>query len=134
MQSSPVRRVRPVLDKPGGYDEVLLGYEPVAQVSEALVAALDAACASTEPAVVAVELAKLKAATVGRQMEQANIEAWIEVGIEDLAEFPLDVIKTACRKLRRREKWMPAVAEIREECNQLVQRRRWLREAAQGKR
>lgn len=48
--------------------------------------------------------------------ETADLAAMTAIYIEDLAEFPIDVIAEACRSWRRSEKWFPRIAELRDEC------------------
>lgn len=130
--SSPVAMVRPVYDQPGGYDEVMEGFQRASRFDGELVAVLEDACLPAHPDMVTKELARLKAGTVGRAMDGIDMEAWLIVVGDELEEFPADVIRGACRKWLRREKWTPSVAELVDECQRLGRRRKLLRIAASG--
>jgi hypothetical protein len=128
--SSPVAKVRPVYDRDGGYDEVLEGFEHAPRLDGELIEALEAANAPADPDDVTKELARLKIGTIGRAMDGVDLEAWLIVVGEELEEFPADVIRDACRKWMRREKWSPSVAELRDECQRTARRRKLMLAAA----
>lgn len=62
------------------------------------------------------ELAGLFLAMPMANRETADLAAMTSVYVEDLEEFPIDIIRSACRSWRRSEKWFPRIAELREEC------------------
>jgi hypothetical protein len=83
-----------------------------------------AACRPSDPVYVNRELARVKAGTVGRNLDGVDVEAWLVVLGDELEQYPPDVVRCACRKWLRREKWTPSVAELVDECERLVRSRR----------
>lgn len=128
--SSPVAITTPKYSSDGGYDDRLDGFRPAPREDADLIAILDAANARAHPNAVTKALARLKVATVGRNMDGIDVEAWLAVMGDALEEFPTDVVVAGCRAYSRREKWTPSEAELREECLKLVRYRRKLRAAA----
>lgn len=119
--------VRRCLD--GEYSETVLRYGPASFADRPLLDLIEVSCRPAPADVVTVELARLKAGTVGRSMDGVDLEAWLTVLGDEIEEFPADVIRAACRKWLRREKWTPSVAELREECNRLFRPRAMMRDA-----
>ncbi len=74
----------------------------------------------------AEELSKTALATVTGK-RGIDVEGWMEVMVEELTEFPADVTREALQRWRRREKYLPTVAEIVDECQWLGRRRAALR-------
>lgn len=114
-------------DGPGGYDEVVKGYELAPRRDADLLEAIHAACAPAHPNEVTRELTRLRVGTVGRASDVGEIEAWLTVVGQELEGFPLDVIRHACVRWLRREKWTPSVAELIEECHRAMKRRESMR-------
>lgn len=82
-----------------------------------------------EPRAIIEGLAKADMVTKARAAETMDGKARIAVFIEDLREFPTDVVADAFRKWRRMEKFAPTVAEIRELCWRAMPMRSGLRRA-----
>ncbi|KKM12092.1 hypothetical protein LCGC14_1720340, partial [marine sediment metagenome] len=61
---------------------------------------------------------------VGLRPGQEDLAALIAIYAEELAEYPLDVVRDACRTWARREKWFPAWADLRALCEERVMKRR----------
>lgn len=122
--SSPVKQEE--VDYSGAYgaEWSVVGYEPPESCDQSLYDLVAAACRSADPDIVALELGRLRLATIGRQVSVDNLEAWLIVCGDELEQYPPDVVRCACRKWVRREKWTPAVAELVEECERLVRSRR----------
>lgn len=127
--SSP-EEVRTPVYSDGQFDEHLAGFLPAPREDADLIALLEAANGRADPNVVIQALARLKVATVGRNMAGIDIEAWLAVMGDALEEFPTDVVLDGCRRYSRREKWTPSEAELRQECLLLVRWRRKLLKAA----
>lgn len=72
---------------------------------------------------IALALTKLAAVTASRKQD-LDLEAFMEVAIEDLSTFPSDVVEEACRRARRRERFLPTVSELLDDCYWLSRRRR----------
>jgi hypothetical protein len=66
---------------------------------------------------------KCALATKAKAENVADIQARAVVFVEDLAEFPADVIAEAFKFWRRTEKFSPSVADIRERCWRLASAR-----------
>lgn len=77
-------------------------------------------------------LARLKVLTRERSLTQDDMVAQIAIYAEGLAQYPLDVVREACRDWAQNEKWFPAWSEIRERCETLVMMRRDLMRALAG--
>ena len=70
------------------------------------------------------ELGRLKVNTSSRNMSQDDLKAQIAIYAEELTEYPIDVVRDACRWWGKWEKWFPAWAELREICDERVMKRR----------
>jgi hypothetical protein len=48
---------------------------------------------------------------------------------DDLAEYPIGVIAEAAREWRRKERWWPKIAELRDQCDAILRQRNkeWIR-------
>lgn len=110
----------------GQFDTELIGYRirPDAEISlvQEIVAAANL---PASPKQIGKELAKIRAAGLSNRHGN-DLEAWTAVMLEDLAEFPAAVVLEALRRWRRREKFLPTVAEIREDCHWIGRKRRAL--------
>ena len=69
-------------------------------------------------------LARLKVLTRERNLSQEDMVAQIAIFSEELSQYPLDVVRDACRAWARTEKWFPSWAELRERCEERVMKRR----------
>lgn len=109
-----------------GFDMRLVGFEPPPTRDPELLEKIEAACRPASPDVITAELARLRVATAGRVLSGVSMAAWLAVLGEELERYPADVVREACRRWARREKWTPSVAELVEECERLMARRRAL--------
>ena len=129
---SPVERT--FIDPVYGYDFELEGYKLQAQpiVEHDLKAAhsLLQHCLSTPaPQVIKTALAKLRAATRSRAEDEGDLAMTMQVLGDECAEYPPDVVRAACLRWMRREKWFPSLSELRDEMQRLVRRRKLIAEA-----
>lgn len=113
-----------------GYDQRLKGYALTApacpeQMAQAR-AIVEAACAPMNDAELAKELTKLRLMVVSNT-HGSDLQGWMQIMIEELRDFPAAVVLQACKQWRRREKFLPGSAELREECHQQNRRRHALR-------
>lgn len=132
-------RLRTLLRLKTRYDsdfDELLGYHPIPvetddgrAKTEIIIAAFDEVLKPAPKESIFKILARLKISTGSRNQDDADARLERRVYVDELTEFPLDVIDEACRKWARREKWFPSVSEIRAECQQLVRYRRLTRDA-----
>lgn len=67
--------------------------------------------------------------TRSRPHDELDIEAMIGLFCRDLAEFPADIVATACNQHARVEKWWPSFSEILERCHRAYRWRRSLKAA-----
>ena len=102
----------------GQWDGYLVGYRchgaDPAHLGE-VEAIIEAVTAPMDETEIAKELGKLVAATVTAK-SYTDCEAWAEVMIDDLREFPAYAIRAACTYWRRNEKFLPTVSELVEDC------------------
>ena len=73
-----------------------------------------------------MEVGRLKVTTSARNMGQDDLDATIAVLGEELARYPPDVVRSACRHLGRSSKWFPSLSELMAECEDRVGKRRRL--------
>ena len=90
------------------------------------IAAHDAALAEfTRPDQIAEMLAMLRLVQrrSGEQsrMTEREVQAVVEMFVDDLAEFPPDVIRDAIRAHRRASPWWPEPAMLRDRCREIVE-------------
>jgi hypothetical protein len=108
--------------------EVRAGADP--REAAGLLSIIEAACQPDDGATVATrELAKLRRMTVSRASDDDDVGLMAAAYIDELSEYPPDVIEAACTRWRNRERWFPAWAELKAECDRLVRGRRDLRSA-----
>lgn len=92
---------------------------PASDIRAAL--ALTERCLRPAPADFIVKhFTKCALATKARAEDVSDIQARAVIFVEDLAEFPADVIAEAFQFWRRTEKFSPSVADIRERCWRLA--------------
>lgn len=70
----------------------------------------------TPAAFIAKQMAACDMVTKARPEHAMDTKARITIFVDDLSEFPADVVAEAFRWWRRTEKWSPTVADIRERC------------------
>lgn len=123
---SPLEEVIRIKSGDYGFDFELIGYRVKGSVSSEIMAEAQLLIEQvSKPATrpqLANALTKLAAATASRKRD-LDLEAFMEVAIEDLAEFPVDVVEEALCGIRRRETFLPSVAELRDECRWIGRRR-----------
>lgn len=99
----------------------LTGYERVGPIPDGTLTTLrDMAKRITAPAgpqAATKSVSLCLMATKSREPDGVDLRGMIALLAEDLAEFPPDVIATACRKWAWQEKWWPSLSEIRERCH-----------------
>jgi hypothetical protein len=106
-----------------GYDYALVPVipeKPTAEQSAAIETArreIERLCEPAQGAQVAQELAKLRVTMARRDATITDEKAMLFVYLDDIGEFPSDIVRDACKAWRRREKWFPTPAELREECH-----------------
>lgn len=74
--------------------------------------------------VVLAKLAELWALTKQRGTDADDMKLMLGAFGSRLMEYPEDVVREACDRWGRREKWWPSWAELKAECDQLVKWRR----------
>ena len=129
---SPVERT--FIDPVYGYDFELEGYklqaQPIAEDDLKAAHSLLQRCLSApSPQVIKTALAKLRAATRSRAEDEGDLAMTMQVLGDECAEYPPDVVRAACLRWMRREKWFPSLSELRDEMQRLVRRRQLIAEA-----
>jgi hypothetical protein len=99
---------------------------PAAEAANAL-AIVEAACRPADASLVLAELTRCFAVTKARDDGDANLQATLSVLVEELEDFPPDVIRDALRSWARQERFRPSLAEVREYCWARFGRRHTLR-------
>lgn len=133
--TSPREVLREWIDPDGGYDFRLVGFDgerPQGARLEEAKALIATACQPIDRGTLVEELSKTVAACAGRTRERFEWKAYVTVVGEELAEFPADVVRAALRRIRRRETWLPSLAEVIDECQRLARRRRALKRWVEG--
>ncbi len=74
-----------------------------------------------------MSLARLRVSCASRNLDADDMQATLGVYADELANYPADVIRDACKRMGR-EKWFPALGEVLAVCDRLVL---WRRRAAQ---
>ncbi len=92
-----------------------------ARHASALLEALGEGCGQSAAA---KELGRLKVLTRERNLSHDDLVAQIAIYVEELAGYPIDVVRAACRGWAAIEKWFPAWAELRVLCDERVANRR----------
>ena len=95
-----------------------------AQVALELLDAIDRPMPRPE---IVKEIVRCLILTKSRSQSESDQAMVLAAFTEELAEFPVDVIRSALRGWARREKWWPALAEIREACQRAMPLRASLR-------
>jgi hypothetical protein len=72
------------------------------------------------------ELGRMRVQTKAKAEDTDNMEFILRVYAEDMREYPADVIREACRKWSRTEKFFPAWSELKEILDRLAAKRRRL--------
>jgi hypothetical protein len=75
------------------------------------------------------ELARLRMLTKSRAGDETDRELTYVALAEELVEFPPDVIRSALRKIARRETFFPSLAEMIDQCQREVRNRRLIARA-----
>lgn len=126
---SPLEEIRRDWVGDYGLETELVGYRVNGQIApQAMIKAQELISQAARPATrqeLAFELTKLAAATQSAK-RGIDLEAFMEVALEDLSEFPIDVVREAMRSIRRQQIFLPAVSEIYEKCKWINRKRRAL--------
>lgn len=125
---------RDFIDERYGYDFEIVGYsldaslvaEDDRQEGERL---LGYAMAPASVQVIQEALARLRAGTKARSEAVGDLAMTMQVLAEECAEYPPDVVRSACRRWMRRERWFPSVAELRDEMQRLARHREMIERA-----
>lgn len=128
------REVREFIDEQYGYDFEVIGYrmQPCLAFKDDRRAArrlVEAAMMPASVQVIQAALARLRAGTKARPEAEGDLAMVMQVLAEECAEFPPDVVRAACRRWLRRERWFPAVAELRDEMQRLARNREMIERA-----
>lgn len=111
----------------------LVGYELVSPLPPASLPMLrDIARRINEPAgpnEAIGMITRLLTVTKSREADGIDLRHMIAILAEELAEFPIDVLATVCRKWARQEKWWPSLSELRDQCQRATRWRRSLKKA-----
>lgn len=78
---------------------------------------------------IASEVTRLCMMSVRRNEDELDVTMKIAAFIEELSDYPFDVVKNVCRDWPRKSKWQPTLFELRTECENRVIVRRALLEA-----
>ena len=130
--SPPVERKKHLISEEHGYYEVSEGFDVGKPSAETVMEArglLAKANARLPDSEIAKEVAKTMAVTKARAGNSSDQQLFVEVMIEELQDFPADVMRDAFRRYRRQETFSPSLAEIVEFCHTSSQRRRTLNKA-----
>lgn len=116
--------------------DTLLSYDPMIPKTEAgremardAVQILDESLQPATTAAIIEAMVRLKLSTNQRNQDADDARAQRAVYIDELSEFPLDVVEEACRKLARLDEWFPPISKLRDQCQHLVRWRRVTRDA-----
>lgn len=85
--------------------------------------ALEPLLAPAPVAEVVAELVRLRLVTKARAEDAAVTDAAISVMAEDLAAWPMDVVRAVCRSWGRNGRFWPSLAELNLECDWRARRR-----------
>jgi hypothetical protein len=91
----------------------------------AVIQAHEAALAPSEPGFIVAHLAKLQAAFPNTGRDADSWKHFGQMAIEDLGEFPPDILLEAMRQHRRQSKFFPAISELREIAESLTEARQF---------
>jgi hypothetical protein len=113
-----------------GFESELVGYEAddpkSSDALEAARAIIEAANRPLSRSELGRELAQVAAVTVSNRAPEDQA-GWAAVMLIELQDFPGEAVRTALRTWARREKFLPTLAEIREDCHWHSRRRLALR-------
>ena len=79
-------------------------------------ALVEESCRPAPGAIVVQELAKVMAVTKAREHDGEDEELSYTAMADGLIDFPIDVIRDACRAYAKCHKWRPSLSELREFC------------------
>jgi pimeloyl-ACP methyl ester carboxylesterase len=138
---SVARSLTPVLrewnDPDAGFDFEIIGYawrepRPGAPDLDAARAVAATAMVRAPAKIVMAELLRLAAVTKSRAESEEDQAFRFAAFRDELAEFPEDVVRTALRKIGRREKFFPSLADLRDQCQREFRHRKLLVSALEG--
>jgi hypothetical protein len=134
--SSLVSKSRDFVDPVYGFDTEFVGWDlaDVEQTDRSRAADLVWwTLAPADARMILGEIARLRAMTKARAESNTDLEMLAHVYAEELANYPPDVIRAACRGWARREKWWPSWAELKDCLDRAVRRRQALWDTLAGK-
>lgn len=118
-----------------GFETELSGFEfngASEAETEQAIAILQAANSPCPPEVSAKAVMALKLRTKARADDQADLEARVALMIDDLADYPADVVIDGCRAWAKQNTWFPSWKELTDYLDFRVKKRRKMLEALQG--
>jgi len=86
------------------------------------------------PQTIKAELARLRATTISRNADQADLTLTFAAYADAFRDYPADIVIEACRFWARNEKFWPALSELLERMDRKFRRRRLLAEAIEQAR
>lgn len=90
------------------------------------------ACAPLDPVSLAHELATLRTRTAATKTSDGEMDMLLDSLVDDLADYPADLVLSAIRDWRRASKWWPKMSELLEHIEPEVARRRSIMAALEG--
>lgn len=130
--SSLTERRRSFVDPVYGFDTILDGYSLGECPREDLAVARELVAHTLLPAaqnIIVSELARMRMMTKARPEAEGDLRLLGAGFAEEIRKYPSDVIRGACRKWSRTEKWWPSLAELTALLDRAVARRKFLEEA-----
>lgn len=115
------------------FEQAFHGYEIVGQIPEAdRLAALKVLETSMKPTpreLVAKELVRMRGLTKARAETAEDMQMIVAAFLDEIRDYPADVVVNACRRWARAEKWWPSWAELKDMLDFRMRRRRALLDA-----
>lgn len=124
------------VDPKHGFDGMSADYAPLCRPSdlawsevENFLAALDALCAPAPKEKNVFEIGRMRVMTKSRAEDEETTEFILRCFAEDVAAYPADVMRAACRRWCARETFFPSWAELKADLDRLARKRYRLRAA-----
>jgi hypothetical protein len=121
------------LTRPDPFGPVLIDYDLYDDVPrdllEQAIVIVGLAMAPAEHEFIVGELTRLRLVTAAQDRADEDLHAAFVFYAEELADYPADIVSSACRQLARSQTFWPALAELVSLCNQLLLDRRILQRA-----
>lgn len=119
-----------VSDPVYGFSHSVAAYDVIADISReherelrGAIALLENANQPSPPEHIVFELGRLRVQTKAKAEDSDNIEFILRVYAEDMRAYPADVVREACRKWARNEKFFPAWCELKTELDRMANKR-----------